>query len=147
MAYLSIIVIGLQLGLGKAFLIEFLPHLIESKFSAYGEYGGYISLSLLAFAAILAYLISQFVAKKGAKEIIPPSLIILTIGVLIIALSPNFWLMIMGGIVTAASFSFLNVSGLPYTIQTLSAKHITYGVGVYIGASELFTGIMEYTLR
>ncbi|MFY0654513.1 MAG: hypothetical protein JXQ96_20925 [Cyclobacteriaceae bacterium] len=147
MTYVAIIFVGLQLGLGKAFLVEFFPHNINEKFTAMASSSGYVALGLLAFSAILAFAVSGFVAKKGSSRVIPISFLALLVGIIIILISPSYTLYIVGGVITAASFSFLNVSGLPFAISNLSVKHITYGVGIFIGASEIFTGMFEYFLR
>ncbi len=146
-AYLAIVMVGLQLGLGKAFLVEFFPHAMSERFTNYADIADYIALGLLAFSAFLAFAVGKFVAKKGSRKVIPLSAGVLGLGILLILFGHHPILYLAGGGVTACSFSFLNVSGLPFAIQNLSIKHITYGVGVFIGASELFTGLFEYYLR
>ena len=55
-------------------------------------------------------------------------------------------LFLIGGFLIAVAFSILNISGLPYVIGKLSVRHMTYGIGAYIGASEIMSGLMEYYL-
>jgi len=146
-SFIAIILVGIMLGLGKAFLIEFIPHVMERRFLE-GTYDpSLIASSLLAFAALFAYWFSRFVSKFGTQRVIPIGFLMLTIGVLVLIFTTNFSFFIIGGIVTAISFGVLNISGLPFTFQHISVRHITYGVGIFIGASEIFTGVFEIYLK
>ena len=145
-AFLAVITFGLFLGLGKAFLIEYFPHFMDQKFNSINEKGGYIALGLLALSALFAFSMSSFLAKKKMSNVILTGFITLTIGILIIGFGSNLTLYILGGVVTALSFGALNVVGLPFVFKNLSVRYITYGVGIFIGASEFFTGLFEYYL-
>ncbi len=147
MAYLSIVIVGIELGIGKGFLVEYFPHALDLRVAGAEEYSSIIALGLLAFAAIFGFAMSGKVSNMDLKQVIVPSFIILLIGVILIIVGTNLTVMIIGGIITAGAFSLLNISGLPYAFRHLSVKHITYGIGIYLGASELFTGFFEYVLR
>jgi len=146
MAYLAIVIIGLQLGLGKAFLVEFFPHYMDVRFVENSLNSGVIALLLLAVAAIFAFAISFWLSKNPSYKTILVGFGGLLVGVVLILVAPSVILYIIGGIVTALSFGILNVSGIPFVFKNLSVRHITYGIGIFIGASELFTGIFEYFL-
>lgn len=143
-SYFAILVIGLALGVGKAFLVEFIPENFETAFPASGNTGSYVSFALLGFSAILAFAISKKVAQWDTQKVLLISLVILGLGTLMLLISPSMTISIAGGIVTAIGFSILNISGLPFAINQLSVKHITYGVGIFIGASEICSGLFEY---
>ena len=145
--FITIIIIGLQLGLGKAFLVEFFPDNIESKFAGYADHANYITFGLLGFAAILAFFAGFMIQNMKLERVLIITFIIQFIGIIVIVVSNSFYLTIAGAIVTAGAFSFINVSGLPFALKYLSVKHITYGVGIYIGSSEIVSGILEYLLR
>lgn len=147
MSYLSIVMIGLFLGAGKAFLIEFLPGYVETSFPTYGEYGQYISFGILGLCAISGFLASRALSKATLWKVIAWSFGILLAGVLTLLFSPSFEVMILGALVIAGAFTMLNITGLPFAIQNLSVRHVTYGVGIYIGASEVLTGLFEYMLH
>jgi uncharacterized membrane protein YccF (DUF307 family) len=68
-------------------------------------------------------------------------------GILMIMFSGSFGLTMAGAIITAGAFSFINVSGLPFALKHLTVKHITYGVGIYIGSTEVVSGIFEYMMK
>ena len=53
----------------------------------------------------------------------------------------------VAGVFLAAAFGLVNVCALPYAISRLSILHITLGVGIFIGASEIAGGILEYIYR
>jgi len=146
-AYVAILIIGLLLGTSKAFLVEFFPEHILTNFPEIGENGRFISFGLLGFAAILAFALSSYVAKIGVKKVLPFSFAFLFLGCALILFSGSFALTIVGAIIVAIAFSLINISGLPFAISQLSVRQITYGVGMYIGASEVMTGLMEYYYR
>lgn len=146
-SYIAIIVIGLALGVGKAFLVEYIPANFEASFPDLGNTGDYISFALLGLSAIIAFSISKKVANWNTNQVLVTSLIIMGVGVLVLMASSSVSISIAGGIITAIGFSVLNITGLPFAINQLSVKHITYGVGIYIGASEVCTGFFEYYFR
>lgn len=146
MAYAAILMIGLQLGLGKAFIVEFIPHYMDIRFADNTLNGGVIALGLLAFAALFAFGFSFWYSKNGSNNVIIFGFIGLAIGVALLMVANSVALYIIGGALTALFFAVLNVSGMPFVFKNLSARHITYGIGIFIGASELFTGLFEYYL-
>lgn len=146
-AYLAIIIVGLVLGMGKAMLVEYFPESLHVRFPELGQNGDYVAFGLMGLAAVIAFLISKYVVQMGVEKVLPVSFILMVIGCVIFMISSNLALAILGGVIIAVAFSVINVSGLPFAIRQLSFKHITYGVGVYIGASEVFSGILEYYLN
>lgn len=146
-SYIAILTIGLALGVGKAFLVEFIPENFETIFPETGNTGSYVSFGLLGLSAITAFAISKKVAGMNTQKVLISSLVIIGVGAMILLASSNLTLSITGGIITAIGFSILNISGLPFAINQLSVKHITYGVGIYIGASEVCSGLFEYYFR
>ncbi len=146
MSYISILMVGLFLGLGKAFLVEFLPDHLETQFPEFGAYGGYVSFVILGLCAISGFLISRKIATLRLWKVIISSFVVVVVGVLVLLFAPTVEVLIGGALVVAAGFTMLNISGLPYAIQNLSVRHVTYGVGIYIGASEVLTGVLEYYL-
>jgi MFS family permease len=143
-ALVAIILVGIELGIGKAFLVEFLPNHFASNFSEIGESAEIISFGLLGFSAILGFIISKYVNKLGIQRVLLISFIALIIGVAGLILSPNYILAISFAVIIAICFSFVNISGLPFVFQNIPSKYVTYGVGVFLGASEILTGIFEY---
>jgi len=145
--YMGILLVGFLLGVGKAFLVEFIPVKVSSDFPLSSEMGGYLSFALLGFSAVLAYLVSGFVSRTGFQKVLPYSLLVLLVSVVFMLLAPSFGLLITAGILLATGFSFVNVSGLPYAIDKLSVRHITYGIGMFMGASNVVEGLLEYMYR
>lgn len=146
-SYASIVMVGLFLGIGKAFLIEFLPDHVANSFPKYAEYGEYLSFAILGFCAITGFLVSRAIARMKLWKVISWSFVILLVGVFILLFSPSFEVLLAGTIIIAVAFTLINISGLPFAIQNLSVRHVTYGVGIYIGASEVLTGLFEYMFR
>ncbi|MEM9337987.1 MAG: MFS transporter [Bacteroidota bacterium] len=146
-SYLAIFVIGLVLGVGKAFLVEFLPMHFDIRFYEYDGLGEYISFGLLGVCAISGFLISKKISQSNLRDVITWSFAILFVGTIILIVSFNLFLTIGGALIVAVGFTLINISGLPFAIQNLSVRHVTYGVGIYIGASEILTGVFEYVYR
>lgn len=143
-SYVAILVIGLFLGVGKAFLIEFLPEHFAFKYPSIGEYGDYISFGILGICAVAGFLISKKISESSLRKVIASSFVILAIGVLLMLIASNPYLTVAAALIIGAGFTMINISGLPFAIQNLSVRYVTYGVGVYIGASEILTGLFEY---
>lgn len=144
LGYLVIIVAGLQLGLAKGLLVEFFPEHLTKIFPEYSDIADYVTFGLLGFSAILAFAASKSVARLKPIKVLTYSFIVLLAGGLMLFVSGYFYLTIFSALIVAASFSLINITGLPFAISNLSTRHITYGVGIFIGASELFSGLLEY---
>ncbi len=143
-SYIAILIVGLFLGVGKAFLVEFLPEHFAVKFPDFGDYGDYISFAILGLCAITGFLISKRIARANLRRVIISSFVVLLVGVTMMILSSNPYMSIIAALVIGGGFTTINISGLPFAIQNLSVRHVTYGVGIYIGASEILTGLFEY---
>ncbi len=141
-SFLSIIIIALGLGLAKALLVELLPELLNNTYPGFTS-GGVFTFGLLGFSAILGFSISGLITRYKLNKIIVLGFVILLVGSVALILKPGISVVITGSILVAIAFSLLNISGLPFAIRNLTPRNITYGVGIYIGAGELFTGIFE----
>ena len=140
--FIPIVVFGLALGLAKAVLVEYIPEVIQfEKLS-----GRVFSLLLLAAAAILGFALSQLLKRFDYDRMFMLSGILTSIGIVALMFTTSTSLWLVGGVTTAAAFALLNISGLPFALSNLSAKHITLGVGAFIGASEIIAGIFEVLL-
>ena len=141
--YSAILIIALCLGLAKAVLVELLPGYLAKDFSIATETAQFVAFGLLGFSAFLSFGASFLVEKWQLDRVIVGAFILLAVGAITLLFSPAYSLALVGAIVLAVSFSLLNISGLPFAIRHLSVRNVTYGVGIYIGASEIFTGLME----
>jgi MFS family permease len=146
MAFVAILIIGLQLGVGKAFVVEFFPTVMVQRFTGMEESSGLIALGLLALAAFFAFGASFKIAALDLNKVLPIGFIGVLIGAGMILLGNQLWIYLIGGLIASLSFALVNVAGMPFAFKYLTAKHITYGIGIFIGASELFTGIFEIML-
>ncbi|HHP7241866.1 MAG TPA: MFS transporter [Cyclobacteriaceae bacterium] len=140
---MAVVIVGLLLGLGKALLVEFFPEHVQQSFPEQSEVGGILAFSLLGFAAILAFVTSRFVSDLKMTNVLTYSFLALSLGGIVMIVATSFVVMVIGALIVAASFAFVNLCGLPYAIRSLSVRNITYGVGIFIGASEVFTGFLE----
>ena len=147
LSYGAIFIVGLFLGIGKAFLVEFFPSHFASLFPEISEYGDFISFGILGLCAVTGFIISKKISTMVLRKVITTSFVVLLIGVIGIFTTQNLYLVIASALIIAGGFTTLNISGLPFAIQNLSVRHVTYGVGIYIGASEILTGLFEYMYR
>lgn len=143
-AVVAIILVGMELGIGKAFLTEFVPSHFNDHFAELKGYAEYISFGLLGLSAIIAFIISRYSQKLNITKTIIVSFITLVVAALLLLFVSNYIIAVFAAFVVAVSFSFVNISGLPYVFKNIPSKYITYGVGLFIGASEIFTGLFEY---
>lgn len=142
-----VLLVGLILGAGSAFLVEYIPVKAEIVFNTGSRFGPYLSFALLGFAALLAVLSGGYVARKGFLKVLWPGVIGLLVSLLILIFSSSPVMFVLGGILVAIFFAIVNVSALPYVISKFSVRNITFGVGMFIGASYIVEGILEYLYR
>ncbi len=146
-AYFAIVVIGVYLGLGKGFLVEFLPEYLGNLFPEQGKNANLISFGFLGLSAVLGFAISRWVAKLSLSRVILRSFFVLLAGIGLLLISSSFSLTLIAFLIVTISFTLINITGLPFVLRNLDVRHVTYGVGIYIGASELFNGFLEYLYR
>jgi MFS family permease len=146
-AYMAIVVVGFFLGIGKAFLVEFLPNYIGQSATSYASYGQSISFGILGLCAVAGFLISRVIKSHQLSQVIIYSFVVLVVGIVTLLFAPIFEIKLVGSLIIAAAFTMVNISGLPFAIRNLSVRHVTYGVGIYLGASEIMTGLFEYFLH
>lgn len=146
-AVIAIMIVGLELGLGKAFLVEYVPNHFSVNFEQIAEYADFISFGFLGLSAIFGFIISRNFRGIPILKTLTVSSIVLVIGVIALLTAGHYMVAMAAGLVVAICFSFLNINGLPFVFKSIPSKYVTYGVGVFIGASELFTGLFEYYYR
>lgn len=145
-SFLVIVIVGLSLGLGKALLTEFFPDYLAQRFPEFEDIAAFVAFGLLGFSAILAFVISRYISEMDLTNVIISGMVFLLFGAIIMVVSNSFLLSVVAGAIIAASFSVMNISSLPFALKNLSIRHVTYGVGILIGASEVFSGLFEYYL-
>lgn len=144
LSYVAILVCGLFLGLGKAFLVEFLPVHIHEQLPEQASYSGLFSAVLLGTCAIAGFLVSKKITSSSLVNVLLVSFAMLCIGALVLAFSYHAAGILLGALALGIGYVLINIAGLPYVIQQLSIRHLTFGVGIYLGASEVLTGLFEY---
>ncbi len=142
-AFIAIVIVALGLGLCKAFLVEILPGYLDSNYILISGRAEMISFGLLGISAILGFSVSGVVARNSLTSSIILGFILLLVGAIVMLSNMGLVPTLAGATLIAVAFSLINISGLPFALGNLSIRNVTYGVGVYIGASEIFTGIAE----
>lgn len=143
---MAIIIVGLQLGLGKALITEFLPHDLTGRFGFESLTARYFSFALLGLSAIVAFVVSRFSQNISLRKLIYTGFTVLAIGVLGYLLVNNVTIALIFASVVAVAFAVINIAGIPFAINNLNVSQLTYGIGMFIGSSEVFGGLFEYLL-
>lgn len=133
--FIPILMMALVLGISKATLVEYIPDHI----SFLNWTGEIYSLVLLALSAIITFALSLLIHKINYW----PSFLIASVLTITGVLSITLTSMAGGAILLAIGFSLINLIGLPFAIANLSPRSMAAGVGVFIGVSEIFTGLLE----
>lgn len=150
-SFLGVIITGLIVGVGHAFLAGYIPVRVSSDFSQMlesGWRGEYLSSILLGISAILAFPLSIQICRIKTSTAMLIAMLGIAAGALTMLVSQQFYGLLLGGIILSIAFSVASVSGLPFAIRQLTLRHITLGVGVFFGATEIFDGLFDliYTM-
>ena len=100
----------------------------------------------LGSCALLGFLISNWISKFKLRTVLKCSFSLLILGSLVLVLFPSLPLFIVAITLISSGFIAINLTGFPYVLEKISPRHITYGIGIYLGASEILPGIFEYWL-
>ena len=147
--YISVILVGLTFGIITAFIMEHFPQILADKLPSYQNklFGGnHFSSIILGLAALLAIPASKVVEQIGLIQSIVISTILSAVTIIIILFVQNQNLTIMMCVILAAAYSLLAVSSFPFTLKNLSARNITFGVGLFYGSLELASGLFNILL-
>ena len=139
--FIKVVGIGLLLGLGHSLIMGYIPDQFGRLIAA-NLHGNYFASMLLGAAALLALPISRFSARAKLTKSLSLAMIILAVSIFFIFI-PTAFTFITGSILLAIFFSLISVTALPFALQNLSVRHVTFGVGLFFGATELFDGIVE----
>ena len=135
-----VVSVALLVGLGRAFLVEYVPWQSPVGFMSGQEF----SFLLLGLAAITAFLSSRIVIRTGIRKVINYAALIMGIGISVMLVGSANEVMFTGGcLILAFGFALVNVAGLPYVFSRISARHTTFAVGVFLGGTALAEGMME----
>lgn len=138
---LFILIIGIIGGFANAIIVEYLPNNISTNTLGIGA--GYISLLLLAVSAIFSIPLSLALVKRDVKKFLMPGLVLILFSGIAVLSIQSVNLKLGVSLILALSFTLVSVSGLPYIIRNVNKRWLTLAVGLYFGASEIFSGIFE----
>ena len=147
--YFPVILVALTFGVITAFIMEQFPSILALKLPSYKSdiFGGnYISSVILGVAALMALPASKLIEKIGLIQSIVVSTIVASLSILVILFGQNQNLIIVMCILLASAYSLLSVSAFPFTLRNLSARNITFGVGLFYGFHELASGLFTIAL-
>jgi hypothetical protein len=147
--YFPVILVALTFGIITAFIMEHFPLILTQKLPSYGSeiFGGkYFSSLILGVAALMALPASKLIEKIGLIQSIVVSTIVASLSIIVILFGQNQSLIIIMCILLASAYSLLSVSAFPFTLRNLSARNITFGVGLFYGFHEFASGLFTIIL-
>ncbi len=135
-----ILFVGVLVGIGRAFLVEFIP--FNSPLTMVS--GEQFSFFLLGISALTSFGFSHYLSRNKVKSVLPVCLsgMLLGVGALVFTAS-NPFLFTLVGIVLALSFGVAHMSSFTFAFGKLTVRHITLGIGLFLGASALAEGLLE----
>lgn len=137
---IPILCIGALVGIGRAFLVEFIPG--ASPLTALS--GQQFAFVLLGISALTAFGAGHYISRQQIRHILPICLIIMILGVAVLFFTTDYpALFTTAGIMVALSFGIAHMSSIPFVFSRVSVRHITFGIGAYLGTSALAEGILE----
>jgi len=147
--FFPVIVVGITFGVITAFIMDYLPSILSTKLPSYDTMvfgGNHFSSIILGVAALLAFPVSKLIAEFGLVRSIVIGFIVASISILIILFAKNQILTIMICFLLASAYSLISVAAFPFTLKNLSARNITFGVGLFYGSLELASGLFNILL-
>ena len=147
--YFPVILVALTFGVITAFIMEHFPSILAQKLPSYesATFGGnYFSSVILGIAALMAFPASKVVERLGLIQSIVISTVVAAFSIVVILFGQNQNLTIIMCFLLACAYSLLSVSAFPFTLRNLSARNITFGVGLFYGFHELASGMFTIML-
>jgi hypothetical protein len=144
--YAPVILVGLTFGIITAFIMDHFPAILSSKLPSFDSMvfgGNHFSSIILGVAAIMALPASKVVEQIGLVQSIVIGTIVSSLSILAILFGQNQSLTILLCLVLACAYSLLSVSSFPFTLKNLSARNITFGVGLFYGSLEVASGLFN----
>jgi MFS family permease len=143
-SYFMVVVIGLILGLAHSFIYYVIPSNIQELgfMGNFSEQG--LATSLLIIAALLSFPVSIFWSKREIhiKNIYVAIAFAFISGATLYFLSSPM-ITFFNTMLMLYAYVTLSIVGLPYIITRLNGRQITLGIGIFIGAAEVFDSYFE----
>lgn len=133
---------GLFLGVGRGFIEEYIP---RSSVTVPVR-KDVLSFMMMGSSALVAFVSGGFLSRNSilpiGKAVTISSLLMVT-GVAIIIMATGMFLQGAGMVLLCGSLGVAHVTCLPYAFKLLSVRNITFGIGLFLGASEIASGLLE----
>lgn len=139
-----VIAIGLILGLAHSFIFYVIPQNIF-ELRLMGDFSNSsIATMLLVFAALCSFPISIYWSKRELQiRSIYATIALTIVSAMTLFMLNSPMLTIFNTLLMVYAYVTLSIVGLPYIIMRLDGRKITLGIGIFIGASEIFDSIFE----
>lgn len=139
-----VMAIGLVLGLAHSFIFYVIPNNM-SKLDYFSNFESQsIATVLLIASALFSFPVSLYWSKRelNIKAIYVAIALSVISGMTLYFLSSPM-ITFFNTLLMIYSYVTLSIIGLPYVITRLDGKKITLGIGIFIGATEVFDSMFE----
>ena len=141
---LMVIAIGLVLGLAHSFIFYVIPKNLYELSMLGGLEKSTITTYLLIFAALVSFPVSIYWSKRELHiRSIYATIALTVVSAMTLYFLNSNMLTIFNTLLMIYAYVTLSIVGLPYIIMRLDGRKITLGIGIFIGASEIFDSIFE----
>lgn len=139
-----VFVIGLFLGLTHSFIYTVIPDNINNLENFSNISDKFIATFLFIIAAFFALPVSSYWSKREIliKSIYVPIALAGISGITLYFLGSPL-ITFFNTILMLYAYVTLSIIGLPYIISRLNGKRITLGVGIYLGATQIFNSLFD----
>ncbi|MCS6824388.1 MAG: hypothetical protein NZ529_08840 [Cytophagaceae bacterium] len=147
--YAAILLVGLAFGLITAFIFKVLPEILSIKLPEYDSkiFGGnHFSTVILLIAAFLAIPSSKIAENTGLIQSLIVGIVLSCISILMIIFNDIKGALQLAALCLGLGYSLISVSALPFTLQNISSRNLTFGVGMFFGSLEIAPGIFDVFL-
>lgn len=139
-----VIAIGLVLGLAHSFIFYIIPKNLFELSMFGGLEKSTIATYLLIFAALVSFPVSIYWSKRELQlKSIYATIALTIVSAMTLYMLNSPMLTIFNTLLMIYAYVTLSIVGLPYIIMRLDGRKITLGIGIFIGAAEIFDSIFE----
>jgi len=142
--YSYIFLLGVGVGIPTTLMFNYFPDLLEKSLSAFiSMEGKWLLVIILFFSAVISLPASNYVIKTGTAKSFWWSLIVTSVGVVLVFISGSALLTILVMVVFTVSFTVLSISSLPLAIERANYFEKVFCVGIFFGGMAFPDGIVE----
>ncbi|HAA13172.1 MAG TPA: hypothetical protein DCE41_16370 [Cytophagales bacterium] len=147
-AWAEILLSGARLGIPTALVFNIWPDLFDQKLSGLipDTTGSWVVSAMLALSAVVCLPFGNLADRVGVKPTQRLAFTGILMASILIIWPTQAWLILVGVVLFALTFSLQSVSSLPFALTRISAHQKVLGVGVFFAGVEIPNAIVEIYL-